>query len=166
MIAGHSTRGAANPDDFVNRYLAGCADLGRYVDRDDAILDMTPVDFVAAAIAALVASAPHANATYHLVNVDQSMSFRALGRSLVAAGLPLLPSTYADFRAALHDHRASRLHALAVFFPENFALGMGPWPCEATLAALAPFPVKRPAIDDAIIATYVAALRRRGLGAV
>ena len=59
MIADHSTRGAGNPDDFVNRYLVGCADLG----RDDAILDMTPVDFVAAAIAALIASAPHANAT-------------------------------------------------------------------------------------------------------
>lgn len=53
------------------------------------------------------------------------MSFRAPGRSLVAAGLPLVPSTYADFRAALHDHRASRLHALAAFFPEKFALGMG-----------------------------------------
>jgi len=59
------------------------------------------------------------------VNVDPSMSFRAPGRSLVAAGLPLVPSTYADFRAALHDHRASRLHALAAFFPEKFALGMG-----------------------------------------
>jgi hypothetical protein len=30
-----------------------------------------------------------------------------------------------DFRAALHDHRASRLHALAALFPEKFALGMG-----------------------------------------
>ncbi|MCX5745905.1 MAG: AMP-binding protein, partial [Proteobacteria bacterium] len=156
MIAGHSTRGTGNPDDFVQRYLAGCVELGCYLDRDDAVQDLTPVDFVAAAIAALVAS--HGRATYQLVNVDQSPTFAALGRALVAAGHAVAPASYETFRARLHDRKDSRLHALGAFFPERFALGSGPWPCAATLAALVPLGVVRPAIDAAVLAVYASSL--------
>jgi fatty acid CoA ligase FadD9 len=159
MIAGHSRRGIGNRDDFLNRYMVGCAELGLYVDRDDAIIDMTPVDFVAEAIAALVVARPRgAGATYHLANVDQSLGFGALGRAMIAAGVALAPATYPEFRAALHAKRTSHLHALAAFFPETFSLGMGPWPCDITLAALAELGVARPRIDEAIVARYVAAL--------
>lgn len=157
MIAGHTQRGVGNTDDFLCRYVAGCAELGRYVDRDDAIIDMTPVDFVARAIAALVIERPADGTTYHLANVDQSLGFGALGRAMVAAGVALAPATYDDFRAALLARPGSRLSALAAFFPPTFSLGMGPWPCARTLAALAPLGVVRPAIDDAIIARYVSA---------
>ncbi len=159
MIANHSTRGAGNADDYLNRYFTGCKELGLYVDRDDAILDLTPVDFVAAAIAALVVARPAPDATYHLVNVDQSPSFAAIGRAFVAAGHALRPASYAEFRAALLAHPTSRLHALAAFFPERFALGMGPWPCAATLAALGSLGVVRPAIDAAILEVYARSVR-------
>jgi fatty acid CoA ligase FadD9 len=164
MIAGHSLRGHGNPDDFVHRYLVGAAELGLYLDLDDARLDMTPVDFVAAAIVALVAERPLGGATHHLVNVDQSLSYAALGRALKAAGLAVAPATYEAFRAALDSARSSRLHALAAFFPERgFGLGMGPWPCGRTVAALAALGVARPAVDEVLVARYVASLRRRGL---
>ena len=159
MISGHSTRGHGNPDDFVCRYLAGCCELGRYIDRDDARQDMTPVDFVAGAIAALVVAG--ARDTYHLVNVDQSPSFAAIGRAIAAAGHPVRPASYDAFRAALRERKDSRLHPLLAFFPERFALGSGPWLCAATLAALEPLGVVRPAIDDAVIARYLRALARR-----
>jgi thioester reductase-like protein len=155
MISGHATRGTGNPDDFVCRYLAGCRELGRYIDREDARQDMTPVDFVADAIAALVVA--HARATYHLVNVDQSMSFAAIGRALAAAGHAVAPASYDEFRALLHGRKDSRLHPLRAFFPERFALGSGPWPCAETLARLAPLGVTRPAIDDGVIARYLRA---------
>jgi len=164
MIAGHSQRGVGNPEDFLTRYLAGCGELGLYIDRDDAVLDMTPVDFVADSIAMLAVTRPRGDGiTYHLANVDQSLGFGALGRALAAAGLAVEPATYAQFRAALVQHRTCRLHALAAFFPEAFSLGMGPWPCARTVSALAELGIQRPRIDDAVIARYVAAIERHGL---
>jgi nucleoside-diphosphate-sugar epimerase len=95
MIAGHSRRGVGYPEDFLNRYLVGCAELGLYIDRDDAIIDMTPVDFVAEAITALALGRTCAAATYHLANVDQSL-FGALGRAVPRPGFashrPAIPS--------------------------------------------------------------------------
>lgn len=161
MIAGHTARGTGNPDDFLSRYLAGCAELGLYIDRDDAILDMTPVDFVARAIVALALERAPDGSIYHLANVEQSLTFAGVGLALVAAGVAVEPASYDAFRAALHARRSSRLAALAAFFPETFSLGMGPWPCERTLAALAPLGVPRPRIDEAVIARYVAAGLRR-----
>jgi hypothetical protein len=149
MIAHHTTRGTHNPDDFTCRYLAGARSLGRYVDRDDAIADFTPVDFVAGAIAALVAAPPVDGATYHLANADRSPTYAQLGRALVQRGVPLAAATYAEFRTALLADRGSRLHALAAFFPERCSLGAGPFPCAATDAALAPLGIVRPAATDA-----------------
>jgi hypothetical protein len=70
----------------------------------------------------------------------------------------------AELRAALGRSRSSRLGALAAFFPAGgFALGMGPWPCARTLATLEALGVRRPVIDEALVARYVASLRARGL---
>ncbi|MEJ7602109.1 MAG: thioester reductase domain-containing protein [Kofleriaceae bacterium] len=148
MIAGDTARGTGNRDDFVNRYLAGCRELGLYVDLETATIDMTPVDFVAEAIAACIANGLVGH-TLHLVNVDQSLSYAALGRAMVAAGVKLSPAPYAEFRAALLRDRSSRLAPLAAFFPETCTLDMGPWPCAASLAAIADLGVARPRIDDA-----------------
>ncbi|MBE7452219.1 MAG: thioester reductase domain-containing protein [Kofleriaceae bacterium] len=158
LVAGHGRRGGGNPDDFLHRYLAAVAELGLYLDLADATLDMTPVDFVAGAIAALLIAAPAGGDTYHLANVDQSFSYARLGRALVAAGVAARPAPYAEFRAALLAAPSSRLAALASFFPAaGFALGSGPWPCARTVAALAALGVARPPVDDALVARYVRA---------
>ena len=159
MIAPHTGTGIANPDDFNTRYLQGCLDLGLYIDREDAIVDMTPVDFVAGAIAALL-EAPSATTVYHLANADQSMSFAAIGRAMAAAGHAVKPATYSEFREALMRAKTSRLHALGAFFPETFNLGMGPFPCARSVADLDRLGVSRPKIDDAMIARMVARLAR------
>jgi fatty acid CoA ligase FadD9 len=158
MIAGDTRRGTGNPDDFVNRYLVGCRELGMYVDLASARIDLTPVDFVADAIAACV-GACITGKTVHLANTDQSPSYAELGRALVAAGLPLRPASYAEFRLALLAARTSRLRPLAAFFPETCSLAMGPWPCAASVALVAGLGVSRPQIDAALVARYVAALR-------
>jgi fatty acid CoA ligase FadD9 len=156
MIAGDTRRGIGNADDYLNRYIAGVGELGVYLDREDAVIDMTPVDFVAQAIATCVAHGTTGE-TLHLANVDQSLTYAALGRALVAAGVRAVPATYEAFRAALLANKASRLHPLAAFFPEQFSLGMGPWPCAKSVALLAALGVSRPRIDDALIARYVSA---------
>jgi fatty acid CoA ligase FadD9 len=162
MIAPHTVRGLGNRDDFPARYLAGCLELGRYIDEEGGVLDLTPVDFVADAIAALAVAHPRAAAVYHLANTDQSLSYAALGRALAAAGARVAPTPYAEFRAALLAAPASPLRALAAFFPERFSLGMGPVPCQRTDAALAALGVRRPRIDDAYVARVLAALRASG----
>jgi thioester reductase-like protein len=156
MIAADTRLGIGNPDDFNMRYLQGCLDLGLYIDRDDAIVDMTPVDFVAAAIARMVLEPP-TGATYHLANADQSLSFAAIGRAM-AASHPVRPASYAEFRDALAKAKTSRLHALAAFFPETFSLGMGPYPCTRSVEALAALGVSRPKIDEAYIARVIASI--------
>ncbi len=163
MIAPHSLRGTGNAEDFVCRYLAGCCELGLYIDRDDAVLDMTPVDFVAAAICALASErppAPGAAIAYHLANVEHSLSFAGVGRAL-AKTRSVRPASYAEFRAALAGSRG-RLHALSAFFPERFTLGMGPWPHTRTTEALAgidPALTPRP-IDDIYVTRAIDSLDR------
>lgn len=157
MIAPHTRTGIANADDFNTRYLRGCIDLGLYIDRDDAVMDMTPVDFVAGAIAALVVEQPRGE-VYHLANADQSRSFAAIGRALAAAGHAVRPASYAEFRDALAKAKTSRLHALSAFFPETFNLGMGPFPCERSVERLGSLGVVRPEIDDAYLARVISRL--------
>ncbi len=172
MIAAHSARGHGNPDDFVHRYLTGVTELGTYLDIEDARLDMTPVDFVADAITALVFAPrdraaecdPHVE-THHLVNVDQSMSYAAVGRALrKVTGLDLVPASYDAFRAALAGAPTSRLHPLLPYFPETgFSMAMGPWPSSRTKAAVRALGVSAPVIDEAILAKVMASLAKRGL---
>lgn len=156
MIAPDTQHGIGNADDYLNRYMAGVRELGVYIDRDDAIIDMTPVDFVARGIAACVA-AGRGGETLHLANIAQSVSYAALGRALVGAGVHARPVTYDAFRAALLAAKTSRLRALAAFFPPVFSLGMGPWPCARSVAILAELGVERPGIDAAYIARCVSA---------
>ncbi|RYE87537.1 MAG: NAD-dependent epimerase/dehydratase family protein, partial [Myxococcales bacterium] len=86
MIAPHSVRGTSNRLDFIHRYLVGSSALGCHLDLG-ARLDMTPVDFVARAIVALLTASPGGGPATHLVNVAQSMTYAELGRAMVAAQL-------------------------------------------------------------------------------
>lgn len=166
MIAGHSQHGRSNADDFGNRYLCGSAAMGLHLDLHHR-LDMTPVDFVAEAIVALSREPATIGQTYHLVNLEQSPSYRALGAAMRAAGVPVEPADYPTFRAALlAAARAggNALTPLLSYFPAaGFGLAMGPWPSARTRAALEALGVRCPPIDDALIARYVASLRERGL---
>jgi fatty acid CoA ligase FadD9 len=163
MIAGHSRRGPGNPDDFVNRYLRACVQSGHFLDSPRDRLDMTPVDHVAESIVALMAAHPQGGATYHLTNVDHSMTYADLGAAIDRAGSPCSGLDYASFRAAAVRPADSPLRPLTAYFPEQaFALHMGPWPSPATRRALAELGIVCPVVDDRLIAVYLAALRRRG----
>jgi thioester reductase-like protein len=163
MIAGSTRTGHGNPDDFLHRYLSGAAEMGLSLDLEER-LDMTPVDFVAQAITALLVAEPAGGgATHHLVNVDRSPTYRELGRALRAAGVDVAPVSYAAFREALARSGTSRLGALSAFFPaEGFSLRTGPWPHARTAARLAALGVEAPVVDEALMARYVDSLRARG----
>ncbi|MGC3968650.1 MAG: thioester reductase domain-containing protein [Pirellulales bacterium] len=66
-ITGHSTKGTANLGDFMHVMIAGCVRLGALPKFDD-LIDMTPIDYVGQAVAALVANPASLGKTFHLVN--------------------------------------------------------------------------------------------------
>jgi fatty acid CoA ligase FadD9 len=162
MIAPHSARGVGNVDDFLHRYLLGAAELGLYVDDASARVDVTPVDYVASGIVALLDRG--ATDTSHFANIEGSPTFAELGRMLRQAGLDVRPASYAEFRSALVHRRPARLAPLAAFFPDGrLALGMGPWPCARTVERVRALGVERPTIDEGYVARWVERLRTRGL---
>ena len=155
MITGHSRRGLGNRDDYVHRYLRACVRSGRYLDAPDERLDMTPVDFVADGIVALMAARPEGGATHHLSNLEgvDARPYREVGRAIAASGRPCAPCGYDEFRAAAVIAPGSPLSALASYFPEaGFALHMGPWPSTRTRADLAALGVSCGPIDAGRIA--------------
>jgi fatty acid CoA ligase FadD9 len=158
MIACHSTRGHANLGDFGSRYLLGCTQLGLHLDLD-AVLDMTPVDFVSEAIVALSRRSQAIGAIHHLVNLEQSWTYRALGAAMRRAGVAIQPASYAEFRAALVDagktHGNALLPLLSYFPAEQWALDMGPWPNARTRATLLELGLSCPPVNDAMITAYL-----------
>jgi thioester reductase-like protein len=126
LMAAHSRRGVGNRDDFLQRYLATCAELGLYLDDDDAVIDVVAVDAVAAAIAAGVDAAPPAPVVHHAAG-DRAPSYAAIGRALRAAGVAVAPAPHATFRAALAAAPTARLHPLAAFVPDRPRPRQAPW---------------------------------------
>ena len=161
MIAAHSTRGTCNPDDYVHRYIAGVLELGLYLDDEHAKLDMTPVDYVASAIRALVLQHPRSaqDETHHYANVDASLCYAALGRALRAAGVCARPASHSECMAALRAQPSSRLAPLAAFMSTPASLAMGPWPCARTDARVAALGVTKPAIDASYVSRLVSHVR-------
>jgi thioester reductase-like protein len=147
LMAAHSRRGVGNRDDFLQRYLATCAELGLYLDDDDAMIDVVAVDLVAAAIAAGVDAAPPATVVHHAAG-DRAPSYAAIGRALRAAGVAVAPAPHATFRAALAAAPTARLHPLAAFVPDRPRPRPAPWSTarsdawltDAGLAGAAPGP--------------------------
>ncbi|MGC4117056.1 MAG: thioester reductase domain-containing protein [Myxococcales bacterium] len=161
MISGDSRRGVGNPDDFVHRYLSGCAELGCYLDLPDLLFEMTPVDFVARAIVSLLSQPP--GQTFHLTNLRQSMTYAALGRALVASGLRLAAVGASDFRARVARAPKSRLAPLAAFLHPAPGVPPGAWPSQRTSTLLARLGVACPEVDAAAVERSVRFLESRGL---
>lgn len=157
MITGHSTRGVANTSDFVNRYLQTCLQLGVGLEDPEsggeplARCDLTPVDYVARAIASLVRDAEFSGQTSHLTNLQRSPTWGQLSEHLGVRPLP-----YLEFRQALVEAGSDvPLAPLLGWFPEaGFRMHMGPWPNEASDARLAALGVPHPPEAAELVAAY------------
>ncbi|HYO60253.1 non-ribosomal peptide synthetase/type I polyketide synthase [Archangium sp.] len=168
-VTGHSRTGAWNTDDLVCRTLKGCVRMGM-APRVDALLDLTPVDYVSSAIVDLSMSPESIGQTYHLVNprlvrADEMWSYmQAFGY-----GLRILP--YDEWLAELASVASSdsELGDLLMFLqqvpPEDRSVG-GPrmvvCDCSHTLKALEGTATSCPSVDVALVSTYLSSLVRRG----
>src|SRR6185369_7435771 len=110
-----------------------------------------------------MAAHPEGGNTYHLSNIDQSMTYRDIGLAIARAGQACVPVGYAAFQAEVVNAAGSPLRPLASYFPEaGFAMHMGPWPNARTRAELAALGVACPAVGDRVIAAYLEGLVKGG----
>ncbi|MFI0480116.1 thioester reductase domain-containing protein [Actinomadura sp. 9N215] len=110
-ILGDSRTGACLTTHFTCRVIKGCVQLGRAPDLGDLEIEMTPVNYVARAMAHLSAgTAPHG--VYHLVN-PRRMRFDELIRHMRRRGWPVEVVDRREWWDALrrtYDVEANALH--------------------------------------------------------
>ena len=98
-ICGDSRTGAWVAGDAITRLLRGSIEIGMLPDRPRAV-DLTPVDYVASAIATLAVTAPDANKNFHVVN-PRPVPIEAMAPWCRAHGFPVATAPVADWLTAL-----------------------------------------------------------------
>jgi thioester reductase-like protein len=162
MVSGHSQTGASNAGDFIMRMIRGCAELGVAPDLDT-LVELVPVDYVADALATLVARGEPG--TWHLTNPTplHAREFIAL---LGRLGYPLETIPYAAWRA----HVLAKLPPSNPLFPllpffaaraDAVSLRLPRFTTNLTEAALGQ--VACPPVGEALLARSLAWLRAEGL---
>ncbi|KAJ3145502.1 large subunit of alpha-aminoadipate reductase [Geranomyces michiganensis] len=105
-VVGDAKAGICNTDDFLWRMLKGCVQLGK-VPRIANIVNMCPVDYVAAVTVAVatsddVARIASGRGVFHCYNPD-AVKFDDMFGQLVAAGYAVVPTDYIHWRTALME---------------------------------------------------------------
>ncbi|AKQ65468.1 Malonyl CoA-acyl carrier protein transacylase [Myxococcus hansupus] len=168
-VTGHSRTGAWNTDDLVCRTLKGCVQLGS-APLVEALLDVTPVDYVSSAIVDLSLRPESVGQTFHLVN-PHFVRAEDMWSHMQAFGYGLRVLAYDAWLAEL-GHAApsdSELGDLLMFLQqvpaEDRSVG-GPRMvvCDSghTRKALEPTRTACPPVDASLISTYLSSLVGRG----
>jgi thioester reductase-like protein len=115
-IVGHSRTGIWNVDDFACRAIRGSIELGVVPDIDP-LDSMSPVDFVAAAIAT-IARGPQAftHPAFHVINPSYFL-WRRLFDFIRRRGYPLQDVSYREWRRRLAADASNPLAPLLPLFP-------------------------------------------------
>ncbi len=171
LITGHSQLGSWNSSDFTCQLLKSWITTG-YVPELDAMMDMTPVDFVSKAIAYLSQQSSATNKVFHLAN-PEAVSVQQLYNWMRWLGYELEPLPYDEWRTALiHLMEFAALDGLRALVPlleTRESEGAGRWvgsvprfDCSNTQEALSEAGISCPAIDRQIIETYFSYLTGSG----
>jgi thioester reductase-like protein len=102
FISGHSQTGASNPRDLLVAVLSESLRLGAAPEVEGWRIDLTPVDFVAAAILGIAGHLGAAGGTYHLANPDPVPAGTVFDW-LEDGGYALERVTYAEWLGRLED---------------------------------------------------------------
>jgi thioester reductase-like protein len=169
-ITGHSRTGAGHWEDFISRTIRGCIQVGAVPDMDLPV-DMTPADYVSAAIVRLSQQRESLGRVFHLLN-PRLWAWPDLVAWLRSAGYPLRQLSYNEWREELLRHNN--------FTAENALFGLSPLigrvPNEERMsipevrfdtrnadAGLAGSGLACPPLDDRLLRTYFAHSIRAGL---
>ncbi len=173
-ITGHSRTGACNPGDFTYSALRTTLDLG-FADDLDADLTLTPADFAARALAALVTWPRALGRVFHVTH-PRSFTWLDLVASLRRRGHAVTTLSYAACMDGLLDVARRGLETpMLSFLPfvtqrtpgstryvaEDYYAPVR-WDCEHTLAALTELGVEGPPPPEQLLDVYLANLNRTG----
>ncbi|MBL8165057.1 MAG: thioester reductase domain-containing protein [Anaerolineae bacterium] len=125
LIVGDSQTGVCNSDDFVARILLGSIQAGFAPDVTNA-MDMTPVDFVAAAMVYLSRQNEALGRVFHLLN-PRPIHWSDVFDRVTDAGFPVQKLPFHDWVDAVEEHgdpQTNPLYPLLPFFHLNFARRM------------------------------------------
>jgi thioester reductase-like protein len=164
QIAGAQTTGACATDTFLNATLKGCIQLGAALEYD-VLLELTPVDFCAAAVAHVALSGQWHNTAFNLPG-GHALAWDRLIELLAECGYPLRRLDYADWYAELtaavergEENELARF--LPLFGPDVPAEDLGyrgSRPVFETVnlrTALAGSGIESPAPDSELISRYL-----------
>ncbi|MFF0450563.1 amino acid adenylation domain-containing protein [Streptomyces sp. NPDC004609] len=116
-IVGDTATGAADPRSAFSRWLTGCVAAGAVPDTAE-VLDMVPVDTVAAAIVALSQAPKHLCRDHHY-HGDGGLTRAALAAALTSAGHPTEVVPYHRWRERMLADPAGPFAPLAFSLPER-----------------------------------------------
>ncbi|WP_405191416.1 amino acid adenylation domain-containing protein [Streptomyces anulatus] len=151
-IVGDTATGAADPRSAFSRWLTGCVAAGAVPDTTE-VLDMVPVDTVAAAIVALSQAPDHLCRDHHY-HGDGGLTRAALAAALTSAGHPTEVVPYHRWRERMLADPAGPFAPLAFSLPER----PRPHPrfdCSRTWAAAAGAGVGFPPADERMLRRHL-----------
>ncbi|MEU5163007.1 amino acid adenylation domain-containing protein [Streptomyces sp. NPDC020875] len=151
-IVGDTATGAADPRSAFSRWLTGCIAAGAVPDTPE-VLDMVPVDTVAAAIVALSQAPDHSGRNHHY-HGDGGLTRAAVATALTSAGHPTEVVPYHRWRERMLADPAGPFAPLAFSLPEN----PRPHPrfdCSRTWAAAAGAGVGFPPADERMLRRHL-----------
>lgn len=158
-IVGDTATGAADPRSAFSRWLTGCV-AARAVPDTAEVLDMVPVDTVAAAVVAL-SQAPNPLGRDHHYHGDGGLTRAAVAAALTSAGHPAEVVPYHRWRERMLADPAGPFAPLAFSLPEH----PRPHPrfdCSRTWAAAAGAGVGFPPADERMLRRHLDFLTRAG----
>ncbi|MFH9268642.1 amino acid adenylation domain-containing protein [Streptomyces sp. NPDC017546] len=159
-IVGDTATGTADPRSAFSRWLTGCVAAGAVPDTTE-VLDMVPVDTVAAAIVAL-SQAPDQLCRDHHYHGDGGLTRAALAAALTSAGHPTEVVPYHRWRERMLADPAGPFAPLAFSLPEH----PRPHPrfdCSRTWSAAAGAGVGFPPADERMLRRHLDFLTGAGV---
>ncbi len=158
-IIGHSKTGICNTQDLFCRMIKGCIQLGMFPDFGDSNEDLTPVDYVSAAIVHLARQETSLGKAFHLLNSHPTPNntlfnyIREMGYPLESVSFEKWRSHLAEYCKINQDHVLSPV--LSNFSDENLERGNPPqFDHQNTLIGLKETDFNFPPIDNSVLKTY------------
>ncbi|EXU63548.1 polyketide synthase, partial [Streptomyces sp. PRh5] len=154
---GHHETGACRADDLLWRVVKGCVQLGA-APMIDLTSDVVPVDYAAAAVAALACQGRSPAGTFHLSNPDR-VPFASIIAGLTARGYSLAelpPGLWSDMVSSEPDNAAHPvLDAFSELALDPEGRGDLAFECAATRDMLASVGVSCPPVTAATLAATI-----------